>query len=220
MNYLDPWWPVIFQGLVNTLTLVFWVAILSTLLAALVGIGFTSQNRWVRRGSRLFVEVFRSIPALVLLMLLYFGMGAVVGMLGMPAYWVAVAALTLNQAAYTGDAYRAAIQSIDAGQWDAARSLGLPRGKANRLVILPQALLPAIGPTTNALVMIVKDSALASIVTVPELVLAANRVIQGTFEVIPTYAVVGAIYLTLTMPLIYLARHFDRRVSKRRVRAA
>jgi His/Glu/Gln/Arg/opine family amino acid ABC transporter permease subunit len=219
MNYLDPWWPVIFQGLLNTLALVFWVAILSTALATVVGIGLTSQHGWVRRGSRAFVEVFRSIPALVLLMLVYFGMGAWVGMLGISAFWVAVVALTLNQAAYTGDAYRAALQSIEQAQWDAARSLGLSRAKTYWLVVLPQALLPAIGPTTNALVMIVKDSALASIVTVPELVLAANRVIQGTFEVIPTYAVVGAIYLTLTVPLVYLARHFDRRVSKRRVLA-
>jgi His/Glu/Gln/Arg/opine family amino acid ABC transporter permease subunit len=214
IDYLDPWWPTLLAGAWVTLKLVALVAVLSTAIAIGVAIALSSPQRRIVLPARTFVEVFRSIPALVLLMVLYFSFGRQVGSLGISAFWVAVIALTLNQAAYTADLYRSAIASVGRQQWEAATSIGLSRRQAYRLVILPQAAIPAIAPTANMLVMIVKDSALASLVTVNELILSANRVVQNTFEILPTYLVVAAFYLCVTVPLIYLARHVERRVTR------
>ncbi|OJX63398.1 MAG: hypothetical protein BGO95_00610 [Micrococcales bacterium 73-13] len=219
IEYLAPWWPLIASGLLNTVLLAAAIAVLSTILAIAVSLGLVSTRRWLAVSCRAYVEIFRSVPALVLLMLMYFGLGEIVGALGISAFWVAVIALSVNQSAYTAESYRAAIESVSRTQWDAARAIGLSRSQAYRLVVLPQAVTPAIAPSANALVMIVKDSALASIITVPELVLAANRIIQTTFQVIPTYVAIGVVYLLLTVPLIYVGRYFEQRVARRRATA-
>lgn len=220
MSFLEPWWPLLLQGAVVSLQIIFWVAILSTILAVFVALALVSERKWLRNAVRVYVETFRSIPDLVLLLVLYFGLGAWVGAWGIPAFWVAIIGLALSQAAYTGDLYRAAIKSVRQEQMEAAYSIGLTRRQAYWRVILPQAVTPAIAPTASQMVIVVKGSALASLITVPELLLAARQVIQNTFMVLETYAVVAVFYLALTIPLIYLGRFAERRLTRKDVRTA
>jgi His/Glu/Gln/Arg/opine family amino acid ABC transporter permease subunit len=206
--------PTLWSGFLVTLKLVGACIVPSVALAVLTAMGRMSERRWVRGLASAYVELFRSLPALILLVLIYFGMGALLARFGISAFWAAVIALSLNEGAYTAEPYRSAILSVGRGQWDAARSIGLQPGGVYRLVVLPQALLPAIAPTSNMLVFLVKGSALASLISVNELLLSAQFVVEQTYVIFPIYGVVAVFYLVLTVPLTYLTKAVESKVHR------
>jgi polar amino acid transport system substrate-binding protein len=187
------------------------VSCLAMVLAVVAGVVIASGRVYGPRPLRLaltaWVEVVRGTPLLLQLFVLYFGLSGVVQL---PAFLAALLGLGLNYAAYESEIYRSALQAVPSGQLEAARVLGFTNRQTFVLVRGPQAFRLALAPMTNDFVALLKDSSLVSVITVVELtkqtsIFAAN---VGTW-VLPG-ALCAALYLTLSLPLVHLARRLER----------
>lgn len=156
------------------------------------------------------LELIRNTPLLIQLMFLYF---AVAPLLGMDAFATAVLGLSLFEGAYVSEIIRAGVLSVDSGQWDAARSLGMGTPAAYRHVILPQALRRMLPPLTSQAVTIVKDSSLASAIAIAELTLRGQSLVAETFLSFEIWFTVAAMYWLVTTALSGAANTLERRLA-------
>jgi polar amino acid transport system substrate-binding protein len=166
--------------------------------------------RWL---STIYVEFFRGTPVLVQLLFLYFGL-PVLG-LAMPGWLTALVGLGLNYAAYESQVYRAALEAIPKGQYEAAYSLGMSPLLAFRRIILPQALRIALPPMTNDFVSLFKDTSVAFAISVWELATAYRELANASGEFMLLGAIVSAFYLLMSLPLAHLARRLELRLQRR-----
>ncbi|WP_139491174.1 amino acid ABC transporter permease [Brevibacillus dissolubilis] len=189
-----------------------------TILGLFFSLGKMSGNPFLRIPAAVYVEVFRGTPMFVQILLIHFAVIPSIWDVFMPeqappsALFSGFVALSLNAAAYIAEIFRAGIQSIDPGQMEAARSLGMTKGQAMRLVMIPQAftrMLPALG---NEFISLLKDSSLLAVIATPELGYAALSVAKNTFERYPPYMTSAAIYLIMTL---FLSRVVVRGLEKR-----
>jgi len=186
------------KGLSTTLKVTaasFFFAFLAGLFAAL---GALSRSFSGRLLSRLYVESIRNTPLLIQIYFLYFVAGRV---FPMDRFTCAVLALSLFEGAYVCEILRAGILSVDVGQEQAAKSLGLSRPQVYAHVVLPQALVHVMAPLTSQAVSLVKDSALVCTIALFDLAMAARSVVSDTFLAFETWLCVAAVYLALTLLL-------------------
>lgn len=198
------------------------------LLLALMGL---SRSMVLRQVSRLYVEVMRGVPIIVLLLYVAFVLAPALvdlwnwgrGLLGLEPVrprafsllWRAVIALTLAYSAFLAEIFRAGLQSVERGQVEAAMALGLGRWQRFRLIVFPQAfrtIFPALG---NDFVAMVKDSSLVSVLGVTDVTQLGKVIAAGNFRYFETYNVVALIYLTLTIGLSLLLRRLELRLRRR-----
>ena len=167
----------------------------------------------VARGiSRVYVSFFRGTPLLVQLFVIYYGLPQVgIELDPLPA---ALIGFSLNMAAYVCEILRAAISSVDRGQWEAAASIGMTRGQTLRRAILPQAARTALPPLGNSFISLVKDTALAATIQVPELFRQAQLITARTFEVFTMYLAAALIYWVLASALSALQNRLEARVNR------
>lgn len=167
----------------------------------------------VARGiSRVYVSFFRGTPLLVQLFVIYYGLPQVgIELDPLPA---ALIGFSLNMAAYVCEILRAAISSVDRGQWEAAASIGMTRGQTLRRAILPQAARTALPPLGNSFISLVKDTALAATIQVPELFRQAQLITARTFEVFTMYLAAALIYWVLASALSVLQNRLEARVNR------
>lgn len=170
-----------------------------------------SPARWPRRLASGFVALVQGTPLLVQLFLAYFG--AAFAGLDVPPLAAAALAFTLYAAAFLGEIWRGALQAVPRGQWEAAAALGLRRLPTLRLVVVPQAVRPAIPPTVGFLVQLVKNTALASIIGFRELTRAGQIVANVTFEPLAVYLTVAAFYFAICYPLSLASRGLEARLG-------
>lgn len=173
----------------------------------------TSASRTLRMLSAGWIALFQSVPLLMLLFLVFFGM-ALYGQ-GQSAYVAVTVALSLYAGAYFGEIWRGALQAVPSGQAEAAKALGLNGLARFRLVLAPQAVRIAIPPTVGFMVQVVKNTSLASIIGFTELTQAAQFVNNLTFRPIQVYCAAGAIYFCLCFPLTSLAGRLEARLHTR-----
>ncbi|HYM51054.1 MAG TPA: amino acid ABC transporter permease [Candidatus Limnocylindrales bacterium] len=209
MTDLPGWLAILAGGLVVTIGLTAATGVLAVIWSGLLATASISPWRWLRGTARLYADIFRSIPLLALLIFVYFGLGPYASKLGVSSFWLAVLALTLSESSYMAEVYRGALQSIPGSQWEAALSLGLSWPATVRLVVLPQALLPAIPSTVNALIATLKDSSLASLIAVNEVTQTATILVSDTFLPLQVYTVLGALYFVLIAPLSYVSKRLE-----------
>ncbi len=185
---------------------------LGILAGVFVALARISRPLAIRHVGDLYVAIVRGTPFLVQLMIAVF---CVRPLIGNPSrFWTGTVALGLFAAAYIGEIFRGGIESIDRGQFEAARSLGLTRAQTMRHVILPQAFKRMIPPLTGELIALTKESSLLYAIGVWELVFVAEQVglrSAGGFE---AYLVAAAIYLAINIPLSLLARRLERRLGR------
>jgi His/Glu/Gln/Arg/opine family amino acid ABC transporter permease subunit len=213
MSELISWLAILAGGLLVTVELVVFTALFTIMLSAVLAICSLSPWRLVRALAGLYVDLMRSIPLLALLMFLDYGLGRIAAGLGVSAFWLVVAGLTMSESAYLGEIYRGGLLAIPESQWEAAASLGLRWPSIVGRVVLPQALPAAIPSTLNLLIGIIKDSSLASLVAVGEVTLVATILVSQTFEPMQVYLVLALLYLILIVPLSLLARWVEARVG-------
>jgi polar amino acid transport system substrate-binding protein len=163
--------------------------------------------RWL---STVYVEFFRGTPVLVQLLFLYFGLPRLG--LAMPGWLTALVGLGLNYAAYESQVYRAALEAIPKGQYEAAYSLGMSPLLAFRRIILPQALRIALPPMTNDFVSLFKDTSVAFAISVWELATAYRELANASGEFMLLGAIVSAFYLLMSLPLAHVARRLETRL--------
>lgn len=235
------WVPnLLLLGLVTTLRLSIWGSVVAVVVGVIVGLARIVPSLTLRLLGGTYVELVRNIPPLVFIFIFYFFLSSqIVPLTGIePAlrhaspqtlfiinflfgdpklftsFVPAAVALGLFAAAYIAEIIRAGIQSIGKGQWDAARAMGLPWRRTMRLVILPQALARIWAPLANEMILLVKFSSLASLVSVPDLTFQANQVgvtTRGMFEV---WLVVAAIYLVICFGLASLFGWLEKRSNR------
>jgi len=188
--------PFLLKGTLVTLELTFLLLALGLLVGIPLALGQVYGGKGVAIFSLIYEQIFRSIPALVLLFLFFFGL-SLLG-LNISAFFSAILALGLRSSAYQSQIFRGAIQSIREGQMVAARSVGMSKFQAIRHVILPQALRLSIPAWSNEYSIVVKDTSLAYAVGVIELVREGRYIIVRTFEPMLIYVTIALIYLVLT----------------------
>ena len=162
--------------------------------------------------SRFYVSVFRGTPLIAQLFMIYYGLPQFgIELDPIPA---AMIGLSLNTAAYTSETLRAAISSIEKGQWEAASSIGMNHWQTLRRVILPQAARTALPPLGNSFIGLVKDTSLAATIQVPELFRQAQLVTSRTLEVFTMYLAASIIYWVLATVLSFLQNRLEDRVNR------
>lgn len=168
---------------------------------------------WLRFLCTVYVEFFRGTPVLVQLLFLYFGL-PVIG-IAMPGELTALVGLGLNYAAYESQVYRAALEAIPKGQWEASYSLGMSPLLAFRRIILPQAFRIALPPMTNDFVSLFKDTSVAFAISVWELATAYRELANASGQFLLLGVAVSVFYLAMSLPMAHLARILERRLRDR-----
>lgn len=212
---LRSWLAIMLEGLVVTLVLSLLATIITIGLGALASIGAVSTRRWVRVITRIYVDLFRSVPILALMIIFYFGLGPYLSDWRPGPFVLALAALSLSSGAYLAEVYRGAIQSVPRSQWRAAESLGLSHGAMLRYAVIPQVVPPLVPATLNAVISIIKNSSLASLITVYELTLSGTMAVSLSFMPMQVYLLLGVMYAAIILPLIFLSGRLEKWVNRK-----
>ncbi|MGR3931714.1 amino acid ABC transporter permease [Streptomyces sp. BRA346] len=209
---------LITEGVLNTLTIAAGAIVLGVVIA-LVAAMLLLSNRWyVRLPARLYVDVFRGLPVIITVMLVGVGLPAAgIRPFGTDPFGYAVLAIGIISGAYTAEIFRSGIQSVDAGQLQAARSLGLSYLKAMRLVVVPQGIRRVLPAMTGQFVKDIKESSLVYLLGLAvgqrELYFIAQEEVARTYNSSPLIAA-GVCYLALTIPMTYFVNYLDRRLRE------
>ena len=192
------------------------ISLLATLLAVVIGLLIAlpglSADPWARRFNRVFVETFRAVPALEMLLWVHYGLPVLLGV-NFDVFTSGVIGLALTEAAFMAEVFRAGIQSIERGQHEAARAMGLSRVQRLRFVVLPQAMrriLPALG---NQFVIVVKMSALVSVIGLADLTRRANELVTTLYRPLEVYTLLVLEYLVLVLVISWAVRRLERRLA-------
>ncbi len=207
---------VIRTGIRVTLLVTVVSYIFALVLGLILGIMRVSRNPILYHLSTLYVEVMRGVPMLVLILWIGFVVvpglrDATGGAFELSRVQGAIIGLAMGYAAYLAETYRAGIESIHRGQMEAARSLGMTYVQAMRYVVLPQAIRRVVPPLANDFVAMLKDSALVSVVAVPEILQSARLYVSRTFRAFEGYNSAAFLYLVLTLIFIFVVRMIERR---------
>ncbi len=207
-------WPALLRGTLVTIQLTVMVLLIATPLGVLLAILRGAKSPFIRFVMATLSGVLRGTPPLLVLFFVFFGLP----FLGitLPAFPSAVVGMTLYMAFYFAEGFRSGLQSVPAGQYQAAAALGLPRGRALFRIILPQSLPAALPPYISHATEVLKGSALAAGVAVPELANAAKQVFVVTYQPFPILLAAAAIYAVLDGLLIALQFAGERWASRRR----
>lgn len=207
------YWPVLLVGLKNTIILAVVCLVLGLFFGLFVGAARYSSNRLVNWPATAFVEVFRNTPVLVQIMWFYFAF-PIISPIEVNAFTAATLGLTLNTVAFSSEVYRAGIQSISKGQWEAAKALGMTYTEQMRRIILPQAIRRMVPAFTNRAVELVKMTSLASVIAYAELIHQAKTISIIAFNPIEMYTSVAIIFFVLIAPLSLLVQRLEMKKRK------
>ncbi|MCD2178672.1 ABC transporter permease [Rhizobium sp. C1] len=218
--------PKLLAGLPLTLQLCTLSVLFGFVLALALALAQQGNNRFVLWPIRTFVSVFRGTPLLVQIFLIYYGLGQfrpnlqAIGLWWMfrEPYWCAIIALTLNTAAYSSEILRGAIRNVPRGLSEASLALGLTRVQTLRLVVLPLALRQALPAYSNEIILIVKGTSLASIITLTEVTGIAQDLIAQTYRAMEVFVAAGAIYLLLNFLIVRALQLLEVRLTPYRKR--
>lgn len=213
--------PTYASGLGVTMTLVVISTLLGALLSIPVAAGRMSRNPVIGGIAYGYVYFFRGTPLLAQTFLIYYGLGSFRPQLDAIGLWTffreawycAVLAFTLNTAAYQAEILRGAIESVGKGQWEGAASLGLTKWQTLRKVILPQALIVALRPYGNELILMIKGSAIVAIITVYDLMGVTRLAFSRSFD-FQTYVWAALLYLVLVETLRHATEWIERRITR------
>ena len=227
------------QGFLTTVKLSFWATALATLLGTVMGLMRVSHSLFNRLVAGSYVEMVRNLPPLVLVFIVYFFIGdRIMTLLGVdglvrsaspatrelltllfaaPArlsgFFAGLATLVLYEAAYIAEIVRAGLQSIEQGQWEAAHALGLSRGQQLRYVVLPQAIQRILPSLAGQLISTIKDSAIVSVISIPELTFQGLELMSATYLTFEIWITITALYFILTFSVSLGIRRLERSIQ-------
>jgi polar amino acid transport system permease protein len=205
--------PILLQGVGLTILVTIGSLILSTILGLVWALMRVSGLRLLSGISAGMINLIRGIPIIVLLFYLYFVMPDFG--IALSALQAAILGLGIAYSAYQAENFRAGIEAIDKGQIEAALAIGMGFWLTMRRVILPQAVRIVLPPYGNIMIMLLKDSSQASTITVAELALQGKLIASSTFKNTSVFSLVALMYLTMSIPLILLVRHFEKKAGHR-----
>jgi polar amino acid transport system permease protein len=205
--------PILMSGVALTIIVTIGSLLLSTVLGLIWALMRVSGIGVLSGLSAGLINVIRGIPIIVLLFYLYFVMPEFG--VTMSALQAAILGLGIAYSAYQAENFRAGIEAIDKGQIEAAQAIGMSWSQTMRRVVLPQAVKIVLPPYGNVMIMMLKDSSQASTITVAELALQGKLIASSTFKNTSVFTLVALMYLTMSIPLILLVRHFEKRAGQK-----
>jgi polar amino acid transport system permease protein len=205
--------PILMSGVALTIMVTIGSLLLSTVLGLVWALMRVSGIGVLTGFSGGLINVIRGIPIIVLLFYLYFVMPEFG--VTLTALQAAILGLGIAYSAYQAENFRAGIEAIDKGQIEAAQAIGMSWWQTMRRVVLPQAVKIVLPPYGNVMIMMLKDSSQASTITVAELALQGKLIASSTFKNTSVFTLVALMYLTMSIPLILLVRHFEKQAGKK-----
>ncbi|MBF6453231.1 ABC transporter substrate-binding protein/permease [Nocardia cyriacigeorgica] len=203
-------------GLPNTLILAVVSGVLGTAIGMLLAVAGISRSRWLRWPARIYTDIFRGLPAVVIILLIGLGVGPVVrDLTGNNPYWLGAVALALLASAYIGEIFRSGIQSVEPGQLEAARAIGFGYRQAMTLVVIPQGVRRVLPALMNQFIALIKDSSLIyflGLLAAQRELFAVGRDLNAQTGNLSPLVAAGLVYLLLTIPLTHLVNYIDRRM--------
>lgn len=216
IKFIEKWGGPYIQGTLITLKISFLGVFIGLFLGLFVALMRMSKKKFPRIISGAYVELIRGTPLIVQVMIAYYGFISIIpdqyGWLKNP-FALSLAAICINSSAYVSEVIRSGLQSVDKGQMEAARSLGLNQRQAMRHVIIPQAIkivLPALG---NEFVTLIKESAIVAFVGIPDIMYAAKVASGASYRVFKSYILAMVIYFVLVFTLSKLLQAYERRLK-------
>jgi glutamate transport system permease protein len=206
---------LIARGLGATLRAAALAMVLATAIGALLAVARLSRRRWLAMLAGAWVELFRGLPLLLLILFLFLGLPA--AGITISTFWALVGGLTLYNSAVLGEIFRAGILSLPRGQTEAAYAVGLRRGQTLRLILIPQAVRRMLPALISQLVTLLKDTSLGFVIAYAELLRVGRNAVEflGGRYSIPVYTAIAVIYIAVNASLSLLARWLDRRTRRR-----
>jgi len=211
--------PLLMKAMGQTMLLALYGLFFACIIGVIVGMMSVMKSKVCRVIAAVFVNLIRGVPMIVLAYFVFFGVPYFwntilkFGGMKLTALKAGTICLALNCGAYMAEIIRAGIQSVDIGQMEAARSLGLPWWRSMRRVVLPQAIKTMIPSIINQFIITLKDTSILSIIGFPELVNTAKNVVSQTFMSFQTWAIVGFMYLVVILLLQQLAKLIERKLK-------
>jgi polar amino acid transport system permease protein len=204
-------WADILHGALVTVEVTAAALVLGCVLGLLIGIGrLNPRRRFIYGICTVYVTFIRGTPLLVQLFLLFFGLPQFDILL--PAFVCGVLGLGVYSGAYVSEIVRGAIQSVDRGQMEAARSIGMSSAQSMRAIILPQAVVRMIPPLGNEFIALIKNSALVSLLTIHDLMHEGQKIISVSYRSLEVYLAIALVYLVLTSAASYLLHRLERNI--------
>jgi len=200
---------VLLHGAVTTITVAVGALAFALVVGLVVALLKMSPFRVVRFVTSAYIELLRGTPALAQLFVIYFGLPDVG--IDVAPVTAAIVGLGINGSAYLAEVYRAGIESIHKGQVEAALSLGMTPARAMQYIILPQAVRVMLPPITNFSIVLLKDTALVSVVAAPEIMFYARNLVTETFLSMQVYLLAALIYLSMTIPMARVVAMLERK---------
>lgn len=186
--------------------------ILGTLIGLAVALARLKSWKIIDWPAMAYIELFRCTPLLVQIIWFYYAFPVVIGV-NIPPHVAAVSVLSLYGGAFYAEIFRGGIESLERGQWDAARALGLRSWLVMRLVILPQAIRRMLPPYVNQSIIQLKNTSLVSVIAVPDLVYNATLINADTYRPLEVYTVVAVIYFLILFPATLLAQRLEKKLA-------
>jgi polar amino acid transport system permease protein len=206
-------WPLLWQGLQLTALLAVVTLPIAIAVGLLIAVAYSFHKKWLNVALLVWIDLFRSFPVLVLLILIFYGL-PFLG-LRLPSFAACVLALVLNNSGYYGEIFRAGIESIPLGQREAARALGLHPVKVIFLVVLPQAIAKVLAPLASNSLELVKSTSIAAMVALPELLRSARVAQEQTYNPTPLTAA-AILFFVLLWPFARWVAKLERDMLMRR----
>ena len=201
------------------------LTLLSLFFAMIIGMIFglmnVGSNRVFNFIGTVYVDAVRGVPLIVLAYFIYFGVPAAIQGIGfetfrLTALQAGTIALSMNCGAYMAEIIRAGIQSVDRGQMEAGRSLGLTYGSSMALIVVPQAIRTMIPSIINQFIITLKDTSILSVIGFPELTNVGKTIMGNTFMALQTWAIIGIMYMVVIVTLSKLSKKLERRINRGR----
>lgn len=204
--------PLLLSGAAMTIELTTIAVAVGLVIGTFVGMARVSSFRPVKVLAAIYVDFIRGTPLLVQIFIVYFGIPQLIGS-PMPPFVAAIIALGVNSGAYVAEIVRAGIQSIDKGQMEAARSLGMTYAQSMAYIIMPQAMRRIIPPLGNEFIAMLKDSSLVSVIAMEELFRKGQIIYTRTYRPFEIYMAVALLYLIMTLTVSRFVQFTERRLK-------
>ena len=210
MELIIKYWPLFLEGATTTVLLSFFSVIVGVGCGTLMALARLSTNKFLSKAAKVYIDIIRGTPLLVQLYLVYFGLATV---LDLNDFVSGVSAVSENTTAYIAEIIRSGIQSVDKGQMEAARSMGMPKRMAMRQIILPQAMkniLPAIG---NEFATLIKETSIVSLIGIHDLMYSSDTVRGATFTVFIPLLMTAFLYFVMTTTIAFFMDKLERKLQ-------
>ena len=213
-DLLQPYIPMFQSGLAVTCEITAAALVIAFALGALIAVGKVLPCRPLRAVLGVYTSVFRGVPLIVLLFLVYFATPQLTGY-KIDMFTASVLTLGLNGSATVSETLRGGIEGVDAGQYDAARSIGLPYSKMMRLIVIPDALRSVAPALVNEVITVLKSSSLVATIRLMDMMRAAQSVQALTYRAFEPFLAVAVVYYLIVLALVAVSRRLERRLRER-----